>query len=179
MSEIDFTNITLKNLACLVYGTLQKNDIDAVLVGGACVSIYSENRYQSYDLDFVTYEELKKVGRALAKLGFKRRRRYFIREDCPYFIDFVNPPIAVGNQPIRKFEKLETAVGSLQLLTPTDCVKDRLAAYFHWNDIQSLEQAVLVAERHTINLNEIKHWSKDEGYLGKFDEFVRKLKKTD
>ena len=31
----------------------------------------------------------------------------------------------------------------LKLLSPTDCVKDRLAAYYHWNDRQSLEQAIL------------------------------------
>lgn len=31
------------------------------MVGGACVTIYSANRYQSYDLDYVTYEDMKKI----------------------------------------------------------------------------------------------------------------------
>jgi len=35
---------------------------------------------------------------------------------------------------------------NLCLLTPTDCVKDRLAAYFFWNDLQSLGQAVMVVK---------------------------------
>ena len=30
-------------------------------------------------------------------------------------------------------------------MTPTDSVKDRLAAYYHWNDQQALEQAIMVA----------------------------------
>ena len=30
----------------------------------------------------------------------------------------------------------------LGLLSPTDCVKDRLAAFYHWKDQQSLEPAI-------------------------------------
>ena len=33
---------------------MKNNGIEAVLVGGACVSTYSHNRYQSFDLDFVS-----------------------------------------------------------------------------------------------------------------------------
>lgn len=77
----------------------KRSGIDAVLVGGACVSIYSKNRYQSYDLDFVTYEELNNIEKALEKLGFKRSGRCFSHAKCPYLIDFVNPPIAIGHEP--------------------------------------------------------------------------------
>ena len=52
---MNFSNIDLKDLACFIYETLKKAGIDAVLVGGACVSIYSQNRYQSSDLAFLTY----------------------------------------------------------------------------------------------------------------------------
>ncbi|MGA8164803.1 MAG: hypothetical protein WB791_07250, partial [Waddliaceae bacterium] len=89
--------------------------------------------------------------------------------------DFVNPPPAVGNQPVHQFEKLKTSNGSLQLLTATDCVKDRLASYFHWNDLQSLEQAILVAKQHDIDMANINQWSKDEGYAEKFEEFKKKI----
>lgn len=30
------------------------------------------------------------------------------------------------------------------MLTATDSVKDRLASFYHWNDHQSLEQAILI-----------------------------------
>ena len=72
MSETDFSKIDIKDLACLIYEALKNSGIDAILVGGACVSIYSENRYQSYDLDFVTYEELKTIEKALKKLRFQK-----------------------------------------------------------------------------------------------------------
>lgn len=113
---MDFSNPDLKELACLIYKTLKENGINAVLVGGACVSIYSHNRYQSSDLDFATYEEMKPIEKALDKLGFKRTGRQFSHEQCPYLIDFVNPPISVDHESIHEFSVLKTAAGSLCLL---------------------------------------------------------------
>lgn len=172
---MEFSKVDIKELACFICELLKENGITAVLVGGACVSIYSENRYQSYDLDFATYENLKKIENVLNNIEFKRKGRYFIREDCPYFIDFVNPPIAIGNEPIHKFENIETSSGSLQLLTPTDCVKDRLSSFFHWNDEQALDQALLVAKNQPINLKDVKRWAKAEINESKFNYFLKKL----
>jgi len=175
---MNFSTIELKELACFIHDALKNQGIDAILVGGACVSIYSHNRYQSYDLDFVTYEDLKLIEKVLSKFGFKRLGRCFSHSDCPYLIDFVNPPVAIGKASIRSFETLNTPMGSLQLLTPTDCVKDRLSSYIHWDDQQALEQALLVAEEHPINLQEILDWAKGEGHSEKkIDTFLKKLKR--
>jgi hypothetical protein len=63
------------------------------------------------------------------------------------------------------------------LLSPTDCVKDRLAAYYHWNDRQCLEQALLVAAMRTVYLKEIERWSAVENKPAEFQsirgEFVK------
>lgn len=174
---MDFSNPDLKELACLIYETLKSNGIKSVLVGGACVSIYSHNRYQSYDLDFATYEEIKSIEKALAKIGFKRRGRQFSHDQCPYLIDFVNPPIAVGHEAIHEFSTVNTPTGSLQLLSPTDCIKDRLASFFHWDDIQGLEQALMVAEDHSIDLKDLKHWAKKEGFEKKMNQFLQRYRK--
>lgn len=37
MNKYDFRNISIKKLAGIVKKALQENNIDAVLVGGACV----------------------------------------------------------------------------------------------------------------------------------------------
>ena len=174
---MDFSNPDLKELASLIYETLKESGINAVLVGGACVSIYSNNRYQSSDLDFATYEELKPIEKALAKLGFKRTGRQFSHDQCTYLIDFVNPPISVGHESVHHFNTLKTSIGSLKLLSPTDCVKDRLASFFHWNDAQALEQALMVAEDHSIDLKDLKRWAKAEGFEKKFEEFLQRVKK--
>jgi len=64
----------------------------------------------------------------------------------------------------------------LRLLTPTDCVKDRLAAYYHWDDEQSLQQAVWVAQQNSVNLESIKEWSIKENSEQKYLNFFNKLK---
>ena len=116
------------------------------------------------------------IEKALSKLGFKRTGRQFFHSECPYLIDFVNPPIAVGHEAVHEFSTLKTSVGSLQLLSPTDCVKDRLAAFFHWNDAQGLKQALMVAENHSIDIKDLKHWAKVEGFEKKLEEFLAKAK---
>lgn len=172
---MNFSNPNVKDLACFIYETLKKAGVDAVLVGGACVSIYSENRYQSSGLDFVVYEELQLIEKALAPVGFYRIGRSFSHDKCPFLLDFINPPISVGHEFIKRFETIKTSYGSLQLLTPTDCVKDRLASFFHWNDPQALEQALLVAKGHAIDLKNLKQWAKAEGYLDKLNFFLEIL----
>lgn len=46
--KIEWQKIGIKELAALISGKLRENGIDAILVGGACVSIYTKNRYQSF-----------------------------------------------------------------------------------------------------------------------------------
>ena len=87
----------------------------------------------------------------------------------------LNPPIAIGHESIRHFETLETPTGSLQLLTPTDSVKDRLASYFYWKDEQALEQAILVAKNNQIDLKDLNRWAKEEGFLSRFKRFLELL----
>jgi hypothetical protein len=63
--KVDWKTISLEDLAGFVSEKLREKGIDAILVGGACATIYSRNRYQSYDLDFVVYEDMKKVKETL------------------------------------------------------------------------------------------------------------------
>lgn len=175
---IDWNHISLKDLAAYVSEELRKRKINAVLVGGACVTIYSQNRYQSYDLDFATFEDLTSIKKAMKEMGFQTKGRHFIRNDCPWIVEFVSAPIAVGDQPIHEFKELTTKLGTIQMLRPEDSVKDRLASYFHWNDRQSLEQAISICLEISIDLNEIEKWSIREKNKPKFDEFIQKLKKT-
>ncbi|MBI5195164.1 MAG: hypothetical protein HZA10_02455 [Nitrospirae bacterium] len=175
--KIDWKHIKIKELAAIVSEKLREKDIDAILVGGACVSIYTTNKYISFDLDFVSHTLLKNITQALSELGFKRESsRYFIRADCPFFIEFVSPPAAIGNKPVKIIKKMKTRLGTIILLSPTDCVKDRLAAFYHWNDPQAIEQAVMVAKAQKINLKEIKSWSEQEGHKEKYAVFLKRIK---
>ena len=168
---------TLKDVAMIVCKALSDEGIKAVLSGGAVVSIYSENRYMSLDLDFIAYGSGKEIEKVMKKLGFsKTPSRYYEHPHTDFFVEFPSPPLAIGNRPINTFEEIESDKGYLKLLTTTHCVMDRLAAFYHWNDRQSLEQAVLVARHHSINMAEVESWSLEEGMMEKFMIFKNCLK---
>ena len=175
MNEISGTT-TLKELALIVGLRLKVAGIDAVLTGGAVVSIYTENPFESFDLDFISHSPISDISDALLKLGFKRTRgRYYAHPDTDFFIEFPSPPVAVGNKPLKEFHEINTDSGYLKLLTPTQCVMDRLAAFYHWNDQQSVEQAIAVARFHRINFEEVEAWSAEEGMVKKYELFKNKL----
>jgi len=173
---INWKSISLKDLAGFISEKLREEEIEATLVGGACVTIYSKNRYQSYDLDFVTYEDMKKVKKVLLSLGLDEKSGYFQHKDCKWFIEFVSPPIAVGNEPIEILNEFSTPLGTIKMLTVHDSLKDRLASYYHWNDKQALEQALQICRENAIDIGKIEAWSKKENMLDKFQLFLTRLK---
>jgi hypothetical protein len=170
-------NIPLADLAALICDACRKSDIDVVLSGGACVSIYTNNKYESFDLDFVLLSHVgrKKVGIVLETLGFQRDGQHYRHSATPYIVEFLSPPLSVGEEPVREIREVRRGKAVLRLLSPTDCVKDRLAAFYHWNDRPSLEQAILVCRDQKVDLGEIRRWSTKEGMKNKFEIFRRAL----
>jgi hypothetical protein len=164
-------------LAAIISSHLQKNGIEVVLVGGACVSLYTDNQYMSYDIDLITDTPIRKITPVLEELGFKNTGgRLFENPKCGFLIDFPAPPVSIGDKPVSKFNNLKTRFGTICLLTPTDCIKDRLAAYFFWNDNQSFDQAVMVAKRNKIDFLEIKKWAEKQSELEKYEVFKKKCR---
>jgi len=170
-------NMDIKELAAYVYTHLSKNGIQCVLSGGACVSIYTENKFLSYDLDFIENVPTPKtkLTELLDKIGFKEKNRYFINPETEFSIEFPAGPLSIGSEPIKDFNEIKVNTGILRLLTPTDCVKDRLAAYYFWDDNQALEQAVNVAGDQQIDIKEIKRWSIVENKLNNFELIKNRL----
>lgn len=170
--------MSIGELGAFVCTHLEKNQISCTLSGGACVSIYSKNRYQSYDLDFI--EKLsstrKRKREVMALINFYEEGRYFKNDETSYIIEFPAGPLGIGEEIINDFQQIVFETGELKMLTPTDCVKDRLAAFYHWDDKQCLEQAIMVAVAQKIDYENIKSWSKKERSLKKFNLFIKSLK---
>lgn len=175
----------LEELAQYVYNGLRKAGVDVTLSGGACVSIYTDNAYQSGDLDFIRqlHDGFEKVAGIMEGLGFEREGRHFTHPDSGFFVEFPPPPISVGNEPPRSIVEnvLKTNLGELpvKMLSPTDCVKDRLCGYFYWNDLQCLEQATMVAiaRGKDVDMKELKRWARQEGMLERFSTFEERFRK--
>lgn len=171
------SDMSIGELAAFLCNHLTSNGINCVLTGGACISIYSENKYQSEDLDFIdqSFVPRKKIRLIMEQIGFTEKNRYFIHPETRWFVEFPTGPLAVGNEPIRDIIEIEYSTGTLKIISPTESVKDRLAAYFFWDDLQSLDQAKLVVETNEINFIEIKRWSIEQGCPDKYDNFIHSL----
>jgi hypothetical protein len=169
--------MTSAELAAFVQDHLLVKGIDVVLSGGACVSFYSSNKYVSLDLDLIGghFVKRREIRKAMREIGFSEEGKYFVHPDTQFFIDFIGGPLAVGEEPVREVVEHELATGTLKIISPTDCVKDRLAGYYHWRDLQSLEQASLVAKATEIDLEEIERWSKVEVRSSEFKRIRERL----
>jgi hypothetical protein len=175
-AEID-EHSTLEEVATLVCARLDADKISVVLSGGSAVSIYSENEYESYDLDFVQTGLARRVDRAMEALGFERQQRHWVHPRNPYWVEFPAGPVAIGEEIIHDFAERRSPAGMLRVLHPTECVMDRLTWYFHNADRQCLEQAIQVARKHPVDLERIERWSAAERPHGaeRFQEFQRLL----
>ncbi len=169
--------MSLARLAAVVCDRCRTEGIEVVLSGGACVSIYARNRHQSFDLDFVLLASVsrKKLKAVMGSLGFEEDGRHFKHADTPFLVEFLLPPLSVGQEPVREVCEMRRGNKVLRLLSPTDCVKDRLAAFYHWNDFQSLDQALLVCRAGGVDLAEVERWSIGEGMRSRFLLFKKRL----
>ncbi len=180
MMKINFKTCTEEQLWKYVATYLKTKGIDTILVGGAVVSIYSEGVYKSGDLDFVLSSMFTKgLPEAMKEIGFtKKGGRHFIHPDCKHLhVEFPGSFLEIGEDNNIKPDEIECEGVKIKILSPTDCVKDRLASYIHFKARECLDQAVLVGKRHPVKLEAIKKWCKNEGAENAFDDFVKGLKK--
>jgi len=164
-------------LAAYIDTHLKKKGIDVVLSGGASVAIYSNHKYVSKDLDFIAQFsiDLDEIEIVMEEFGFNRKGKYYYHSSTNYFIDFIPGPLSVGDGPVEEICELIMDTGVVRIISATDSVKDRLAGYYYWQDMQSLEQALLVARNNPINMKNVEAWSMKEGKIVEFDEFRRRL----
>lgn len=164
---------------------LLAHQIDATLVGGSVVSIYTANKYASQDLDFISSASHDRIENAMNELGFFRSAggsgKDFAHRDCQFTVEFPPGPVAIGDtEPVQPAGSIEVNGVTVKMLSPTQCVMDRLLIFFLYNDRQCLDQALWVAQAHPINEEELLAWSRAEPnqveVSRKLDLFLRLLK---
>lgn len=170
-------NMSQVELAAYIQDSLQAEGIQVVLSGGSAVSFYSSNKYVSKDLDLInaSFAKRSRIRSVMENLGFTEKGRYFIHSETTFFVEFPDGPLSVGEEPVKEISEFELATGTLKVLSPTDCVKDRLCAFYFWNDLQGLEQAILVARSQQVDLKEIRRWSKVERKEKEFQFFTGRI----
>ncbi|RLD03598.1 MAG: hypothetical protein DRI56_12200 [Chloroflexota bacterium] len=166
-------------LAAYVQNHLRKAGIEVVLSGGAAVGIYTNGEYVSKDIDLVNarFADRRNIEKAMLEIGFNSIGRHFENPSSKHLVEFPPGPLFLGDGKVNEISELKFNTGILRVLSPTDCVKDRLAHYYHWGDRQCLTQAILVAEKNNINISDIQEWSKTEGKAVEFEEIRSALEK--
>ncbi len=69
--SISLGNLGRAETAALIVETLAAQGIEVVLVGGSCACVWTNERFGSFDLDFIdlTYKRRKQIAAALADIG--------------------------------------------------------------------------------------------------------------
>lgn len=171
---------SLTTVALCVGDVLRRKGVRAVLTGGACASLHTRGAYQSADVDFVLSGRVTRMqlDAAMATVEFERIGDHYVHPRARFFVEFPNGPLAIGSDySIRPIEYAIRGTRAL-VLSPTDSCRDRLAAFFHWNDRQSLAVALTIARRNRVNLALLRRWSAGDGHENRFDEFLTELKRA-
>ncbi len=168
---------SLEQVAGAVAAAFEAAGLRAVLTGGAAAVIHTGGEYQSEDLDFIleSSPSQERLDEVLAEIGFSRKRDHYVHPASRFFIEFPRGPLSIGRD--IRIRPVEARVGrqSILALSATDSCRDRLAAFYHWNDRQSLQTALQIARRNRVDLEIIRTWSIGEGMKARFEEFRREL----
>lgn len=114
----------------------------------------------------------------MASVGFMRKRDTYHHHESPFFVEFPKGPLSIRfDLAIKPASRTINGI-RVSLLSATDSCRDRLAAYFHWNDLQSFQTAVDVAVRNRVSLAKMRAWSEQEGASEKFERFAEAVRKA-
>jgi hypothetical protein len=173
----EYKDMSSLEIAAFICSELDKINIKTTLSGGFCAEIYSCGEYTSMDIDLINQynEDHSAIVKKMVDLGFKQEGKFFYRDDVEYGIEFPSGPPSVGNELVKDVAEIETDVGVLRILTPTDAIKDRLCGYFYWSNEPSLEQAVMIALKNQIDFKNLEEWANAEGEIKKYDIFYNKF----
>ena len=164
----------------MVAEALSRARVRAVLSGGACASIHSGGVYQSVDLDFILqeYESPQQIAAAMGSIGFSRSGDQFFHPEAKFYVEFPPGPLSIAGD--YQIEPVDIRIGNRSVLglSATDSCRDRLAAFFFWNDRLGLQAAVQVALGSHVDLDRIRAWSEGQGAQERFQTFLDEIERV-
>ena len=168
---MDFSNHSITDLAAIIIEHLNEAGIEVVLVGGLAVEIYTENLYLTKDIDIVNvnYQKPAVLKKEMSVLGFHKRGRIFVNDTTDICVEFPTAPLSVGDDLITETTTFKIGDKTIPILKVNDIVKDRLAAFIHWKDNQSLVQAVAIMVKHKLYPIAFESFCLKEGNLNNFE----------
>lgn len=164
---------TLGEVALRVGDVLRRHGIRAVLTGGACAYLRSGGLHSSLDVDLVLTSPPTRgaLDAAMAEIGFRRRGDHYTHPGLSFIVEFPPGPLALGTDNSVRAVLYRRGRWATLALSATDSCRDRLAAFYHWNDRQALSVAVAIALRNVVRMRTIRDWSRSERAEARCQEF--------
>src|SRR5262249_3751053 len=136
--------------------------------------------YQSVDVDFILkrYDSLKQIEDAMGSVGFTRKGNQYFHGEARFYVEFPPGPLSIAGDHRIEPENIRIGNRTVLALSPTDSCRDRLAAFFHWNDQPGLKAAVQIALRGKVELERIRAWSIQQGSGDRFEVFLKELERV-
>jgi hypothetical protein len=155
--------LTLSELAATVATHLKRHGIEVVVVGGSAITAHVPDVYTSMDIDFAvtTGVDRRKISEALRELGFHEEGRVYASPATVYVLDFVADIPHIDQHAITDYVDMRTAAGAFRVYRLEDAIADRVAAFIHWSDSESLD----VAERTMTATRERTSWDRVQAAL--------------
>ena len=108
----------------------------------------------------------------MESIGFTRRRDRYVHPRSRFYVEFPWGPLAIGGEYRNLPVTSSTPHGRMLMLSAADSSRDRLAAFYHWGDRQSLTVAAWIAARNRVNLATLRRWSTAEGAAEGCEQFI-------
>ena len=153
------------NLADIAFGVcsaFRRANVTAVLVGGGAASFYAQETYETRDLDFLLPFELFGAPKALIidDLGFAPTKTAgtYGHPDIHDTPEILQGPLSIGDGTLMIYAMLRIRELVMNVISPTDSVKNRLAHAIHFRDIIAARKAGECGSRHSPELVQERRW---------------------
>jgi hypothetical protein len=169
---------SLIDVCFTVCSSLERAGTTVVLTGGSAATFYAPQAYQSRDAGFIITMrgDISESRAIMADLGYMENGGVYSHAANRFTIEFPTGPLAVGQDIIKVWESFQRESERLNVLSRTDCVRDRLASFYFGADRSALGVAVAVARGGDIDHRVIREWSTREGAVAQYEVFVSEMR---
>lgn len=159
---------------------LRENGVDAILVGGEAIDLYTAGTFATSDIDLLVNNKAV-TAKLLNKFGFgKKGNGLWYNRELGIVIQVIPESYSGNPTKLRKFKVREY---ELKVAAPEDLIANRLYSAKFWksNPQRDLEQAIALLiifsdSIDNIYLERIAKRDKIEDYLAEARKFARKTK---
>lgn len=160
--------------------TLKQNGVDAILVGGQAIDLYTAGTFSTTDIDLVV-DDKPMAEKLLNRFGFGRSANgLWLNKDLAIVVQVISKPYSGDLKKLRKFKVKDY---EFRVAAPEDLIQNRLYAAKFWksNPQRDMEESIALLKIFADSidnsyLDKIAKKNDIEDYLAKAKEYAPKVR---